>query len=99
MAFLKAQGAPAYLDEITEDEFDPEISADMMGMAGDGDNALYDKALAIVAQQGRVSTSLIQRHLRIGYNRAARIVEEMEEQGVISRPNHSGKRDVLVGER
>ncbi len=99
VGFLKTQGAPAYLDEITDDEFDPEITADMMGMAGDGENALYDKALVIVAQQQRVSTSLIQRHLRIGYNRAARIVEEMEEQGVISRPNHSGKRDVLVGER
>ena len=53
----------------------------------------------MVASQGRVSTSLIQRHLRIGYNRAARIVEEMEEQGVIGPPNHSGKREVLIGER
>ena len=98
VAFLKTQGAPAYLEAVTE-EADAEITADMMGMAGDGEAALYDKAVAMVASQGRVSTSLIQRHLRIGYNRAARIVEEMEEQGVIGPPNHSGKREVLIGER
>jgi DNA segregation ATPase FtsK/SpoIIIE, S-DNA-T family len=98
VAFLKTQGAPAYLEAVTE-EAEAEITADMMGLAGDGEAALYDKAVAMVASQGRVSTSLIQRHLRIGYNRAARIVEEMEEQGVIGPPNHSGKREVLIGER
>ena len=98
VAFLKTQGAPSYLDEITDDQFDAEITPDMMGMAGDSENDLYDQAVALVAKLRRVSTSLIQRHLRIGYNRAARIIEQMEEQGVISRPNHAGKREVLIGE-
>jgi S-DNA-T family DNA segregation ATPase FtsK/SpoIIIE len=84
---------------VTADEEDPEITEDMMGMAGDGDAALYDQAVAMVSRQGRASTSLVQRHLRIGYNRAARIIEEMEAQGVVSAPNHSGKREVLIGER
>jgi len=99
VAFLKSQGRPEYLDAITADPEDAEITEDMMGMAGDGDSALYDQAVAMVARQGRASTSLVQRHLRIGYNRAARIIEEMETQGVISPPNHSGKREVLIGER
>ena len=99
VAFLKSQGRPEYLDAITADPEDAEITEDMMGMAGDGDSALYDQAVAMVARQGRASTSLVQRHLRIGYNRAARIIEEMEANGVISAPNHSGKREVLIGER
>ncbi len=99
VAFLKSQGRPEYLDAITADPEDAEITEDMMGMAGDGDSALYDQAVAMVARQGRASTSLVQRHLRIGYNRAARIIEEMETQGVISPPNHSGKREVLIGDR
>ncbi len=98
VAFLKSQGHPEYLDAITTED-ESEITEDMMGMAGDGDSALYDQAVAMVARQGRASTSLVQRHLRIGYNRAARIVEEMEAQGIISPPNHSGKREVLIGDR
>ncbi len=100
VAFLKTQGAPEYLEEVTEEQ-DGDITPDMMGFAGGGgneDSALYDRAVAMVAQQGRASTSLIQRHLRIGYNRAARIMEQMEEQGVVSPPNHAGKRDVLIGD-
>ncbi|MSP42024.1 MAG: DNA translocase FtsK [Alphaproteobacteria bacterium] len=99
VSFLKSQGRPEYLDAVTADEEDPEITEDMMGMAGDGDAALYDQAVAMVSRQGRASTSLVQRHLRIGYNRAARIIEELEAQGVVSAPNHSGKREVLIGER
>jgi len=99
VAFLKSQGRPEYLDAITADEEEANITEDMMGMAGDSDGALYDQAVAMVARQGRASTSLVQRHLRIGYNRAARIIEEMEAQGVISPPNHSGKREVLIGDR
>jgi S-DNA-T family DNA segregation ATPase FtsK/SpoIIIE len=101
VAFLKTQGAPEYLEEVTEEQ-DGEITPDMMGLTGGGggdeDSALYDRAVAMVAQQGRASTSLIQRHLRIGYNRAARIMEQMEEQGVVSPPNHAGKREVLIGD-
>ncbi len=99
VAFLKSQGRPEYLDAVTADEEEGEITGDMMGMSGDGDGALYDQAVAMVARQGRASTSLVQRHLRIGYNRAARLIEEMEAQGVISAPNHSGKREVLIGDR
>lgn len=102
VAFLKTQGAPEYLEEVTEEQ-EGEITPDMMGLAGgsggDEESALYDRAVAMVAQQGRASTSLIQRHLRIGYNRAARIMEQMEEQGVVSPPNHAGKREVLIGDR
>ncbi len=97
VAHLKAQGAPDYLDEITEDEG---VADGIPGFEktadGEGDG-LYDRAVAFVARERKVSVSLIQRHLRIGYNRAARIVEEMEAQGVVSGPNHSNKREVLVG--
>lgn len=97
--FLKTQGTPEYLDSITEepDEPDPALMLDGEGEGGDSDD-LYDKAVAIVARDRKVSTSYVQRRLQIGYNRAARIIERMEEEGVISGPNHSGKREVLVGD-
>jgi len=69
------------------------------GGSGGSDNAvdeLYDKAVAVITREGKVSTSFIQRHLQIGYNRAARIVEEMECQGVISAANSAGRRQILV---
>ena len=96
--FLKAQGEPQYLDAITEepDEPDPATLLDGEG-EGSGDD-LYDQAVAIIARDRKVSTSYIQRRLQIGYNRAARIIEKMEEEGVISSPNHSGKREILVGD-
>jgi S-DNA-T family DNA segregation ATPase FtsK/SpoIIIE len=96
--FLKAQGEPSYLDAITEEpeEADPLSLLDGEG-EGSGDD-LYDQAVAIVARDKKASTSYIQRRLQIGYNRAARIIEKMEEQGVVSSPNHSGKREVLVGD-
>ncbi len=98
VAHLKTQGTPDYLDAITEDE---DVAAGIPGFeTGEGDSAedgLYDRAVAFVARERKVSVSLIQRHLRIGYNRAARIVEEMEAQGVVSGPNHQNKREVLVG--
>ncbi|MCB1561978.1 MAG: DNA translocase FtsK 4TM domain-containing protein [Alphaproteobacteria bacterium] len=105
VAFLKAQGAPAYIDGITdgEDSFgDSELMMAMFGGGkggnGDGDQVdeLYDQAVAIVAREGKASTSFVQRYLQIGYNRAARIIEEMERQGVISKANATGKREVLV---
>ena len=98
VAHLKAQGAPDYLDAITEDE---DVASGIPGFekaAGEPDgDGLYDRAVAFVARERKVSVSLIQRHLRVGYNRAARIVEEMEAQGVVSGPNHQNKREVLVG--
>jgi DNA segregation ATPase FtsK/SpoIIIE, S-DNA-T family len=94
---LKKQGAPEYLEAVTfEDE-----SGDYSGMLPDGQSSgdeLYDQAVAIVARDKKASTSYIQRRLSIGYNRAATLIERMEEQGVISPANHAGKRDVLIGE-
>ncbi|MDH5722602.1 MAG: DNA translocase FtsK 4TM domain-containing protein [Alphaproteobacteria bacterium] len=101
--FLRAQATPEYLDGVTDEGgFDANGSAVMSAMFGDDEDSdgkvdeLYDKAVAVIAREGKVSTSFIQRHLQIGYNRAARIVEEMERQGVISPPNSSGKREILV---
>ncbi|MEO0959347.1 MAG: DNA translocase FtsK, partial [Pseudomonadota bacterium] len=70
-----------------------------LAAAGDGDDALYDKAVAIVARDRKCSTSYIQRKLAIGYNKAARLVEMMEDQGVVTPANAVGKRDILVEER
>jgi len=99
VAFLKTQGTPDYLDAVTEEQ--DEDSDDPYGMlegGGDSGDQLYDKALAIVARERKATTSYIQRRLEIGYNRAARLIERMEEDGVISKPNHQGKREVLLPE-
>ena len=90
VSFLKAQGAPEYIEQVTKE---PEETPDMGEPSGD---SLYDQAVAIVTRDGRASTSYVQRRLQIGYNRAARLIEQMEEQGVISPPNHAGKREILV---
>ncbi len=102
VSFLKSQAAPDYIDNLTDDGDygDSEIMAAMFGGGGEGSSngvdELYDRAVAIVAREGKVSTSFVQRHLQIGYNRAARIVEEMEKQGIISPANATGKREILV---
>ncbi|HNB27141.1 MAG TPA: DNA translocase FtsK, partial [Alphaproteobacteria bacterium] len=96
--FLKSQGEPAYLQEVTEDEEEGGLGADGAmgeGNGGSGDD-LYDQAVALVARERKCSTSFIQRYLQIGYNRAARIVERMEKEGVVSQANHVGKREVLA---
>ncbi|MDO8290821.1 MAG: DNA translocase FtsK [Parvibaculum sp.] len=97
VTFLKRQGVPEYLEAITAE---PEENGEMFGLDSEGGSGdeLYDKAVAIVARDKRASTSYIQRRLQIGYNRAARLIEMMEEQGVISAPNHQGKREILVGD-
>jgi len=96
--FLKAQGSPEYLDAVTEepdgDGDDP--YAGMMSGNGESGDDLYDKALAVVARDKKASTSYIQRRLQIGYNRAASLIERMEQDGVISAPNHKGVREVLL---
>jgi S-DNA-T family DNA segregation ATPase FtsK/SpoIIIE len=97
VAFLRAQGEPLYVDEVTEPLDDD--TAPMPGMIGGnttGENALYDQAVSLVAREGKASTSFIQRHLQIGYNRAAKLIEQMEKDGVVSPANHVGKREVLV---
>ena len=98
VSHLKSQGTPEYLDSITEEE-DGEITPDMLGddYAGSGDE-LYDKAVHIVLTDKKASTSYIQRRLAIGYNKAATLIERMEQEGVISPANHAGKREILVGD-
>jgi S-DNA-T family DNA segregation ATPase FtsK/SpoIIIE len=97
--FLKSQGEPAYLQEVTESDEDGPLGEDAGGFGGgnggSGDD-LYDQAVALVARERKCSTSFIQRYLQIGYNRAARIVERMEREGVVSPANHVGKREVLA---
>ena len=98
---LKSQGTPDYLDSITEEEeeMDPEAMAEggEDGEFGGSGDELYDKAVNVVLQDKKVSTSYIQRRLAIGYNKAATLIERMEKEGVISQANHSGKREILVG--
>jgi S-DNA-T family DNA segregation ATPase FtsK/SpoIIIE len=94
--FLKENGGPpTYVEEVTEDEEGdmPSFGADGEG-GGSGDD-LYDRAVALVCRERKASTSFVQRHLQIGYNRAARIIERMETEGVVSAANHVGKREVL----
>jgi S-DNA-T family DNA segregation ATPase FtsK/SpoIIIE len=97
VAFLKSRGEPTYLDEITEDEEAP-LDADGGGGGGESESGdqLYDQAVALVCRERKASTSFVQRHLQIGYNRAARIIERMEQEGVVSAANHVGKREVLA---
>ena len=99
---LKSFGPPSYKSGVVdgpEDEVAGDIDAVLgLGNSGDGDDALYDQAVMIVAKDRKCSTSYIQRKLAIGYNKAARIVEMMEDQGVVSSANHVGKREVLVPE-
>ncbi|MDE2183422.1 MAG: DNA translocase FtsK 4TM domain-containing protein [Alphaproteobacteria bacterium] len=98
--FLKTQGTPDYLEAITEEP--DEDGDDPYSLYGEGNGEsgddLYDKALAIVARERKATTSYIQRRLQIGYNRAARLIERMEEEQVISKPNHKGMREVLLPE-
>ena len=98
VAYLKRQGEPNYIDAVTED--DPDFSGDMDdsgfgGDSGSGDD-LYDKAVALIARERKASTSFVQRHFQIGYNKAARLIERMEKEGVVSTANHVGKREVLL---
>ena len=101
--YLKGFGPPEYMSGVVEgpDE-DTESSIDLvLGLGGntDGEDALYDTAVAIVAKDRKCSTSYIQRKLAIGYNKAARLVEQMEEEGIVSPANHVGKREILIPER
>jgi len=98
---LKSQGQPEYLEEVTagdpEDEEDGAVfDATGMGLAEGGD--LYSQAVAVVKRDRKASTSYIQRRLQIGYNRAATIMERMEQEGIVGQPNHAGKREILIPE-
>lgn len=91
---LKMQGEPNYMEEITQE--DENSFAESEGETEDEENDLYKQAVAIIQRDQKVSTSYIQRQLRIGYNRAANIVERMEKEGIVSAPSYSGKREILV---
>jgi DNA segregation ATPase FtsK/SpoIIIE, S-DNA-T family len=100
---LKAQGKPQYLDAVTRG-FDEEEGGEgggfdggSGGAFGDESGDLYDRAVAIVLRDRKASTSYVQRRLQVGYNKAASLIERMEREGVVSAPNHSGKREILVG--
>lgn len=100
---LKAFGPPKYMSGVVEgpDE-DKESNIDLvLGLGGntDGEDALYDTAVQIVIKDRKCSTSYIQRKLAIGYNKAARLVEQMEDEGLVSPANHVGKREILVPEQ
>ncbi len=95
--FLRAQGEPEYNQSVTEDaEEDAEIPSSGTASPSATGNSLYDEAVALVIREQKASTSFVQRHLKIGYNRAATLIEEMETAGIISAANHVGKRDVLI---
>jgi S-DNA-T family DNA segregation ATPase FtsK/SpoIIIE len=102
--WLRAQGAPNYIEGVLEETQatsdgkiinDSGLPQDADG-DGDSDNALYDRAVRVVTETRRASISGVQRHLRIGYNRAARLVEQMEQDGIVSAPQHNGNREVLA---
>ena len=104
VAHLKAQGRPNYLDEVTrEDQADMEDGANGavfdQGSFGAAGQDPYDQAVAIVLRDRKASTSYIQRRLQIGYNRAASIMDRMEDEGVVGQPNHAGKREILIEAR
>jgi S-DNA-T family DNA segregation ATPase FtsK/SpoIIIE len=93
VAFLKEQGEPTYVDDVTTD------TEDMFSMSGevaDAGDSMFSQAVELIKRENKISTSFIQRHFQIGYNKAARIVEQMEKQGIVSAANHQGKREILV---
>jgi S-DNA-T family DNA segregation ATPase FtsK/SpoIIIE len=98
---LKSQGQPQYLEAVTaaeteDEDGNPVFDATGMGESGDATD-LYQQAVQVVTRDKKASTSYIQRRLQIGYNRAASLMERMEQEGIVGQPNHAGKREILVG--
>ena len=105
VAYLKKQGEPQYIEGILDA---PEESMDLSAMNGGSGNGggagaesdpLYDQAVQVILQNKRASISLVQRHLRIGYNRAARLLEDMEKAGLVSSMQSNGNREILAPNR
>jgi S-DNA-T family DNA segregation ATPase FtsK/SpoIIIE len=97
---LKSQGQPQYLEAVTaaeeeDEDGNPIFDATSMGATGDATD-LYQQAVQVVTRDKKASTSYIQRRLQIGYNRAASIMERMEQEGIVGQANHAGKREILV---
>ena len=104
VSYLKSQGEPNYIEGILEggtiDGEGGDVLSSEGGVMGGGEgDAMYDQAVAIVLQHKRASISLVQRHLRIGYNRAARLLEQMEKSGLVSSMSTNGNRDILIPAR
>ncbi|NTA38568.1 DNA translocase FtsK [Agrobacterium salinitolerans] len=106
VAHLKTQGRPEYLGTVTEDadETDEDVEEeaavfDKTAMGEDDSDDLYEKAVKVVMRDKKCSTSYIQRRLSVGYNRAASLVERMEQEGIVGPANHVGKRAIIAGER
>ncbi len=102
--YLKSQSTPEYINAITDEMdmsggFDTDVSGATAGFeAKNNGDELYDIAIQLIASEVKSSKSFIQRHLQIGYKRAAKIIEQMEKEGVVTAANHVGKRDVLIGD-
>ena len=92
VASLKKQGLPEFIEDIIKEEDEDEISLDRNEHNKD---ELFQQCLEIISKEGKASTSLLQRKLQIGYNRAARIMDQLEDSGFISSANHVGKREVF----
>ena len=91
--FLRSQAEPDYVDEILNFADEKEANSNLSG--NENQDELYNNALEIIKSEGKASTSFLQRKLQIGYNRAARIIDMMESEGIVSKANHVGKREVL----
>jgi len=94
---LRSQGEPRYIEGIGVERGSADGPASD-GSSADGNDSLYDRAVAVVLRDKKASTSYVQRRLSIGYNRAADLIERMEQEGLISAPNQTGRREILAGD-
>jgi S-DNA-T family DNA segregation ATPase FtsK/SpoIIIE len=100
VAYLKSQGEPQYVDGVLEGgTVDGESQGELGADAGGEKDPMYDQAVEVVLKHRKASISLVQRHLKIGYNRAARLLEDMEKAGLVSTMSGAGQREILVPAR
>ena len=91
--FLRSQGSPEYIDDITKMQTDENEDSNA---GSEEKDELFSQAVSLIKSEGKASTSFLQRKLQIGYNRAARIIDQMEEAKIISPANHTGKREIYT---
>lgn len=96
--YLRSQEQPSYVEDVTTSDEEGGADIPMGAVEGSSGDPLYDEAVSIVLRDQKVSTSYIQRMLKIGYNKAANLVEKMEREGIVSEPDHVGRRRILLGE-